>query len=239
MKTLGILGGMGPLAGAYFYRRVIENTRADCDGRHLPVFLVGNPAIPDRTAHLLGYGPDPFPSLLEGVLTMVGLGAEVVAIPCNTAHAYLERLSERIPVPILDMPGLAARAAARRGRGPIGLLSTRGTLSARVYHRAADEEGIGLLCLPSGEAERLEARIYAQKGGAPTAGNAYMPYVEELLTAGAEAVILGCTEISAAFAGSAPASCIDALEVLAQESVRLCGDREEVDPIDLRRAFVG
>ncbi len=240
MKKLGILGGMGPLAGAYFYQRVIENTKATCDAEHIPVFLIGDPTIPDRTAHLLGEGQDPFPALLTAALTLREMGAEVIAMPCNTAHAYLPRLREAVSLPFLDMPYLAVESLAKAGRLRIGVLSTRGTLLSKIYQRAAAEFGGELLVLPPFLSERLERRIYAQKGGVPTAREAYMPYAEHLLDEGADAVILGCTEISAAFSGEMPPFCTDALEVLARTSVAFCGEvGEGVTDYDVRRAFAG
>ncbi len=241
MKTLGILGGMGPLAGAYFYRRVIESTFADSDSAHLPVLLFGDPRIPDRTAHLFGRGENPLPALLAGISSLALQGAEVIAIPCNTAHAYLSELRTGSCVPILDMPQLTVDRAAEGGVGRIGILSTRGTLLSRIYHRAAEKAEIEVLTLPSHLAERLEDGIYLQKGGKATSGAAYLPYAEQLLASGSDAVVLACTEISAAFQGEAPSYCIDALEVLVGASISFCGGTQkgEVEISDLRSAFAG
>ncbi len=223
MKKLGIIGGMGPLAGAYFYQRVIENTGASRDAGHIPVYLIGDPRIPDRTAHLLGQGDDPLPALRLAALMLEEMGAEIIAVPCNTAHAYLGGLFEAVSVPLLDMPCLTVEKAVSEGASRLGILSTRGTLSARVYHRAAEEFGAEVLTLPPPVSELLEKKIYAQKGGACMTGDVYIPYAEHLIREGAEVVILGCTEISAAFSGACPPYCLDALEILARKSVEYCG----------------
>lgn len=241
MRTLGILGGMGPMAGAYFYERVIANTDADQDGGHLPVVLFADPRIPDRSTHLIAGGADPLPFLISGVEALQAMRAEVIAIPCNTAHAYLPRMP-RIPLPVADMPRLAVAAARSRGARRLGLLSTRGTVAAGVYHTAAEERSCGILTLPWETNAALEALIYRQKAGEAISSEAYLPYVRLLLDEGADAVILGCTEISVAFSETVSLRIVDALEALAREAVLLCGGRikeKEGDAHnDIRRAIV-
>ena len=224
MRTLGILGGMGPMAGAYFYGRVIANTDSAGDSEHLPVILFADPRVPDRSSHLVSGGADPLPWLASGVMTLRKAGAEVVAIPCNTAHAYLSRMS----VPhglVADMPRLALAALQARGARKIGLLSTRGTVASGVYRIAAEEVDIGLLTLPWESNTSLEGLIYRQKAGETVLADEYLPYIRWLLDVGADAVVLGCTEISVAFSGNASSLIVDALEVLAREVIVLCGGR--------------
>ena len=239
MKTLGILGGMGPLAGAYFYRRVVESTAADGDFQHIPTLLWSDPEIPDRTAYLLGCGESPLPLLERGVGMLRAMGAEVIAVPCNTAFAYLSHLSGGITIP--DMPMLAVRRAALGGSRRVGILSTRGTLRAGIYEKAAASAGLSLVTLSPEDAAALDGLIYRQKAGAPVTREEYFAFAELLVGAGADAVILGCTELSVAFSGACPAGVIDALEVLVREAILLCGAslREEVSGLDLRRALAG
>ncbi len=239
MKTLGILGGMGPLAGAYFYRRVVEATAAEGDSLHIPTLLWSDPAIPDRTAHLLGRGESPLPALERGIAMLRTMGAEVIAIPCNTAHAYLGHLAEEMCIP--DMPTLAVGRAVACGARRLGLLSTRGTLRSGVYARAAASAGLPLATLSPDAAEMLERCIYRQKAGEAVGREEYLAYAERLLCSGADAVILGCTELSVAFGGECPPGTVDALEALARGTVLLCGARlrEEVSSRDVWRAAVG
>ncbi|MEV5281501.1 aspartate/glutamate racemase family protein [Streptomyces sp. NPDC052811] len=90
--TLGVLGGMGPLATADFYRKLVERTPARADQGHLPVLIWAYPHVPDRSAALLGEGPSPVPALVEDRWSQC-VGAACVAIPCNTAHAYADQLT--------------------------------------------------------------------------------------------------------------------------------------------------
>ena len=230
------------MAGAYFYARVIANTDSDGDAGHLPAVLLADPRIPDRSTHLVYGGTDPLPWLTSGVVTLQKAGAEVIAIPCNTAHAYLSRMSVSRGF-VADMPRLTVRAMQAQRVNRIGLLSTRGTVLSGVYRIAAEEADMELLALPWETNISLEELIYRQKAGETVVAAEYIPYVERLLDMGADAVVLGCTEISAAFSGRTSPQIVDALEILAKEVIVLCGGRVKEEKRgtqnDIWRAFVG
>ena len=232
MKTLGILAGMGPMAGAYFYQRVIANTPATRDEEHIPVLLCGIPQIPDRTAHLLGQGASPLPALADGVARLTAAGARLIAMPCNTAHAYLGTLKKIARIPILDMPQECLRHIARDGAETVGVLSTSGARAAGVFSSAAC--GVGLKDIyPSAEsAARIDGLIYRQKQGETLTAESYAPYVHELYDRGAEAIVLGCTEISVAFSGCRLQGIYDALEALALLAVNSCLETEREEGAD-------
>ena len=88
-KTIGVLGGMGHLATVDFYAKLVRLTPAHADRDHLRVIIDSNPKIPDRTAGLTGEGPDPTPALVATARGLERAGADLIAIPCNSAHAYL------------------------------------------------------------------------------------------------------------------------------------------------------
>jgi aspartate racemase len=222
MRTLGILGGMGPMAGACFYQRVIEKTPAECDGEHLPVLLYGVPQIPDRSAHLCGDGPSPLPALVKGVGALCAAGAVVIAIPCNTAHAYLGDLRERSSVPILDMPALALARAAALGWTSLGVLCTHGSLQSGIFRAEAERLGISLI-LPSVAMSRVVGRmIYRVKAGVRYMMSDYRPYINALLEQGADGVLLGCTELSISYVPCDGLPLLDGLDVLAEAAVSAC-----------------
>ncbi len=223
MKRLGILGGMGPVAGAYFYQRLTAITDASGDALHPSVVLLSDPTVPDRTAHLMGEGPSPLPGLARALAFLEAGGAEVVAIPCNTAHAYLPSLAKMSRAELLDMPDLAVLSAASLGASSVGILSTLGCRLAAVYEIACRRRGIVCHTLPTAEGEAVNRLIYRQKGGEAVGADAYLPYVSLLQAQGAELVILACTEISLAFAGHATRGTLDALEILARRAVTACG----------------
>ncbi|GAA4957179.1 amino acid racemase [Yinghuangia aomiensis] len=199
-RRLGILGGMGPLATADFYRRLVERTPAGMDQEHLPVAIWADPRVPDRTAALLGLGPSPVPALLEGVRWLESAGADVIAIPCNTAHAYVEDIRAASGVPLLDMIG-AALADARRCDEDVtrvGVLATRGTRSARLYERAAEAHGVTIVQVPDDvQTDLVDRAIRAVKHGADLDQAAL--WIESaagvLRDLGAQVAVAACTEI--------------------------------------------
>ncbi|MFG2623008.1 aspartate/glutamate racemase family protein [Streptomyces sp. NPDC048507] len=198
--TLGILGGMGPLATAEFYRRLVRGTPAGRDQEHLPVLMWADPGVPDRTAALLGRGPSPVPAMVEGARWLSRAGATCLAVPCNTAHAFLGQVSRAAGVEVLDMVGAALAAAAGRAPGTrrIGVLATRGTRTAALYERAGHRLGLEVLQVCDRvQRECVDPAIRAVKAG--SAGDAAERCIERavhsLADRGAQAVIAACTEI--------------------------------------------
>ena len=85
--TIGILGGMGPMATAYFMKQIMEKTNAERDQDFPNIVLSSYAEIPDRSAYLLGNGPSPVPAMVRQ-LSFLAEQADIIAMPCNTAHAF-------------------------------------------------------------------------------------------------------------------------------------------------------
>ncbi|KAF1051241.1 MAG: Aspartate racemase [Burkholderia gladioli] len=140
---IGVVGGVGPTATVDFLAKMVGNTPAARDQDHLKVIVEQNPQIPDRTAHLIGDGPDPTVSLYATCKRLEQGGANLVAIPCNTAHAFVERIQPRLSIPIVNM--LSVTAPFLRERFPslreAGVLATSGTLASGVYGDALAAAG--------------------------------------------------------------------------------------------------
>src|SRR5215475_13736513 len=100
---LGVLGGMGPMATVDFYRRLLPYTNVRTDQEHLPVIIWADPSVPDRSAALTGTGADPTAWLVKGARALQSVGATVLAMPCNTAHAFLPAIQAAVTVPLLNM----------------------------------------------------------------------------------------------------------------------------------------
>jgi len=222
-KTIGILGGMGPLATVELFRRIIALTPATRDQDHLRIVIDNNPQIPDRTAAILGKGESPLPMLIETARNLEKVGADLIAIPCNTAHFYLEPLQRVVQVPIINM----IEETVKRITGTqVGILATDGTRRSGVYHRAAESEGITLIEPEKGDQALLMHAIYAIKSG--TAPDRFQDdlrvVIERIKDAGAEGTILGCTELSLIpLPEETPIPVYDALTILAKTAVeRAC-----------------
>lgn len=233
--TLGILGGMGPASGAWFYSRLIALTDARCDADHIDVLLSGRASTPDRSAYLLGESPEsPLPVLLADAHRLERAGAELLVLLCNTAHAFLPELRAAVRIPVLDMPSMTVFTVAARGFRRPGLLATRGCYAAGVYARAAARCGISMVYPPPVWRERLQKTIYDRiKSGADPDAGALSGAAAALAATGCDCLILGCTELSCAWPtgarehapepGDGALPFFDPVEILCRRTVLLCG----------------
>jgi aspartate racemase len=219
-RKIGIIGGMGPLATADLYRKLILATPAARDQEHLPVVIDADPRVPDRTAALHDEGDDPLHALVAGATRLRDAGAEVGLIVCNTAHAFLPALRERVPLAFLDMIAeTAARVAAEYPTvHRAGLLATRGTIEAQLYHRALAAHGIDALVLdPAAQEELVDGAIALVK-----AGTVESEPGARLAAAGAEVVLAACTEIPLVLdAAAVPVPLVDPTQTLAEAAIRV------------------
>ena len=141
-KSIGIIGGMGPLATADLLIKITTATRADCDREHVRVYIDSNAAIPDRTGAILHGGEDPVPEMADALHNLERCGADCIVMACNTAHYFLPRLQELTQTPILDKLSITARSCAERFPGKrAAVLGTTGTLQTGIYSRALEREG--------------------------------------------------------------------------------------------------
>ncbi len=227
-KSIGMIGGMGPLATADLFYKIVKNTRAQNDQEHIRIYIDNNTAISDRTAAILNAGPDPVPAMTESIRKLEACGADCLIMPCNTAHYFLPQLKKVTKLPFVSMLEVTASACAERYPGKTaGLLATTGTLESHLYDQVLQAEKVPYL-LPSEENEsRLMKIIYrGVKGGA--AMEEVCPLMEkmleEMLAGGVDYFILGCTELPLVFAYlPAPPPSVDPTEELAKAAVRFCG----------------
>ena len=139
-KTIGILGGMGPLATADLFRKIVLMTRASCDNEHIRIYIDNNCRIPDRTAAILQGGPDPVPEMSDALRHLEACGADCIIMPCNTAHYFLPRLQSQTRIPFLSMLEATAKACAARFPGKTAcVLATRGTLASGLVRRPMEQ----------------------------------------------------------------------------------------------------
>lgn len=200
-KVLGIIGGMGPLATADLYRKIAEHTDAAADQEHPRTVIDSNTDIPDRTAALLHGGDDPTPELVRSARRLVSIGAEVLLIPCNTAHCFYDGVAAAVDVPILHMIALTRDALIARGVTVAGLLATDGTVQSGIYQDAFAGSGVTLLVPDAADQAAVMDIVYNGVKAGDLARDAapFRRACENLLARGAQTLILGCTELPPAF----------------------------------------
>ena len=225
-RILGVLGGMGPLASAQFMARLTLLTPAERDQDHVPAVLWSDPRVPDRTRGRLAGGDDPLPWLLRGLRGLKTAGCQAVAIPCNTAHGwYDEMAAEGLPIlHIVDAAAEALRPLAPAGM--VGVLGTAATLHMRLYQDRLERLGWQVIVPAEARMKSLVTPAIAQvKANRIT--DAYAPLaeaVQDLAARGAQAVVLGCTEIPLAIQAGPwrqlGIPLVDTIDALARASVR-------------------
>ncbi len=225
--VLGVLGGLGPMSSVYFYEMLTVHTPAARDQDHLDVILSSRASTPDRTAYILGESEeDPFATMERDAEMLVQYGATLLAIPCNTAHYFYDRLARSLPVPILNMVRLTVRQARAEGCKRLGILATSGTVDSHTYQRMCKAEGLECV-LPSAQSQQaLMDIIYGQiKSGRRADMAAFTAIADELRAAGCGRAVLGCTELSLIRRDEQLTDpfFLDSTEVLAREALLACG----------------
>lgn len=221
-KILGVIGGLGPIATAHFTELVIRMTAADTDQQNLDMIIYNFPCIPDRTAYILDHSKEsPLPKMIEIGNALAASGADHIAIPCVTAHYFCSELSAAIPVPIINGVRETVAHLKENGITRAGIMATDGTVSSGLFSNELTAAGITPV-LPSQKAQAdVMHLIYKNiKAGVAADMNRFESVKAELSQNGAEAIILGCTELSLIKRDyDIGHSFIDAMEVLAQQSL--------------------
>jgi aspartate racemase len=227
-KRLGVIGGLGPLATAYFYELITRMTDAGSDQEHLEVYIISKPQIPDRTDYILGRSKNsPLEYLLKVGRTLDSMGADCIAMPCITAHYFHRELSEGIKAPIINIVNETAKYLKDHGTGTAGIMATEGTIRSGLFQNELVKYDIKPV-IPSPDGQSLVTDIIYRnvKAGVPVNMDSFHAVTDELKKNGADTIILGCTELSM-IKRDYPIGLgfIDALEVLAMCSITACGAR--------------
>lgn len=238
-KTIGILGGMGPEATARFFELIVKNTYVKKDQDHLKIIVLSFPQIPDRTRAILYGGENPGPYLIKALRVLEKAGAELVAIPCLTAHYYFPELRKKTRLKIISL--LEETALHIKSNFPqvkkVGLLATEGTIATGIFQKALARKKIEVLIPPSAEQTKIMEAIYGEKGikagfrGRGPAGVLRM-VADGLQKKGAEVIIAGCTEIPLALKQkNLELPLIDPLIVAARALIKKAGAQVRESPI--------
>lgn len=223
LPTLGVLGGMGPLATVDFLRKLVDATPAQRDQDHIPLIVRFCPEVPDRAAALAEEGPSPEPALVEAARALEAAGAAALAIPCNTAHAWYDVIGGAVSIPILHIADAAVAHLPADVDKTVGLLATAGTLRAAVYQKRAPD--IDWLVPTENELSQwVMPGIQAVKAGDVQRGRELLRSAAgALVDRGAKGVLMGCTEVPIALSGldsSIGAPLIDSNAALARACVQ-------------------
>ena len=202
-KTLGILGGVGPLATVYFADLIVKMTPAKCDQDHIRTIVSNNPKIPDRTDYILDRSkPNPLPVMIEDAKMLESLGCDCIAIPCNTAHFFFDEIQKNIGVELINIVEETVKSAVGNVKNlrKLGILATSGTLHSGVYETVCKRFGVECEIPQESEIRSLMHIIYDEvKAGKPFSHEELFSIIDAMRERGCDAVVLGCTELSAIY----------------------------------------
>ena len=193
MRRVGILGGMGPEATILLMSRVLAAVPARDDADHIPLIVHQNPGVPSRIKRLIeGVGDDPGPVLAGMARDLAAAGAEALAMPCNTAHAYAPQIEAATSLPFLDM---RAATVAALPKGRIGMLASPAVRLTGAFEAAFF--GAGLVPVWPAEEGPVLALIRQVKAGDTGPGAlAAMARLAAEMSERCDHLLVACTELS-------------------------------------------
>ena len=226
-KKLGVIGGLGPKATAYFYNLIVDNTKADVDQDHIDAIYLNHASMPDRTRAILFKKTDELKGLLiEDAKLLESLKVSHIAIPCNTSHSFYEDIQNSVNIPVINMIDETIKYIISKFPEieKIGILATNGTREMRIYDKYANSNSVEII-YPSTEGQDCVMRaIYdGVKAGKEIPSSSLDSVIEELKSKGCKAVVLGCTELSVIFHDRFDSDIVDPLRVLAYKSIEMSG----------------
>ena len=228
--VIGIIGGMGPEAANRLSDLLANLNPVACDQEHVSVIVFNNSKIPSRSDALLCGGPNPLPELIRSAKTLYDAGCDFLLMPCNIAHCFLDQLQSEIEIPIINMIESTVEYANEKfpDRNNFGLLASTGTINFNLYQNAFARRGCATVSTNAIEQDSVMNAIYGRDGikcgYKEWPRQALLNVAEQMLQREADALILGCTEISLVLSSS-DFNCpvIDPLIVVAEKALLKAG----------------
>lgn len=221
-KSLGVIGGMGPAASAEFLHILTKKSPAEIDQEHAVVYMIADTELPDRSSAILGKGEDPSEQLKKDFSKLAALGADVFAVPCNTAHYFIDRFEKPLPKPLVHIVKETLLAAQRLNPEGAWMLSTVGTMQSGLYQSYADKLGYNIYIPNEMQVKEIQKSILAVKANEfVQAGEIVKNVVVELWREKELPVMTACTEIPLGYnaSGLPQEKAVSSLEALADACI--------------------
>lgn len=227
-KVLGIIGGMGPLATVKLFENIVSLTEANSDQEHVHILIDNNVSIPDRTDYILGKSKiSPREELIKSAIRLEEIGADYLVMPCNTAHRFYREIVEEINIPFLNMIEETAKYIKKTDPDirKVGLLSTEGTIKARIYDEVFEKYNIEVIKPSDKNQKYITELIYNTKKDIRQENiEGVYKAIDELRKNGVERLIAGCTEISVTIdMYSIKENIIDPMKIISIKAIEYAG----------------
>lgn len=219
MRTLGLLGGMSWESTVPYYRLINRRVRERLGGHHsAPLLLYSVDFATIQQMQAEGNWKDAAQLLGGKAWSLANAGAEALLLCTNTMHLVAEEIEQISGLPLLHIADCSAAAMLARGCRRIGLLGTRSTMELPFYaERLQRRHGIEVLT-PEAEDRELVHRVIfdelCQGQVLASSRRSFDRIIAQLVTSGAEAILLGCTEIGLLIdPADVAVPCLDSTEV--------------------------
>ncbi|KAB2329963.1 aspartate/glutamate racemase family protein [Cytobacillus depressus] len=227
-KSLGVIGGMGPMATSVFFEKVIENTVANSDQEHINMVILNHATLPDRTTVILNNKEELFlNAIFKDFKLLEAAGVEHIAIPCNTSHFFYDQMQEMSTVKIINMVDETCKEIHKQhGDGSkVAILATNGTVSSGIYKHGCRKYNMELYTPDEVSQEQVMNTIYNIKSDLKVDVEAIEQMINDLIwKEKCCCVILACTELSCMnLRPEVMKYCIDAMDVLVEKSIEYSG----------------
>ncbi len=224
-KIIGIIGGMGPLATVDLFSKIVELTDAKTDSEHIHIIIDNYPQIPDRTKAILAGTKEPVVPLREAALRLQTAGADLIIIPCNTSHVFIDDVQAAVDIPIINMVEEVSTYLKAHCITTCGVLTTDGVRKTGLYTEYLSKQGIKAIYPDESGQKTVMEIIYDQvKAGKPVHLDEIYPKLDDMVESGAQAFILACTELPIAFKDADKKyNFVDCTDVLATVSIQKAG----------------
>jgi aspartate racemase len=227
-KTIGIIGGMGPLATADLFRKLVELEASDTDQGHVRILVDCDSNIPDRSGAIYSGGESPVSEMVRCAIGLERGGADVLIMGCNIAHYFYDDILPYTRIPFLSILEETCKAIQAKNLMTVGIMGCEATMRTGIYERVLQRFGIRYLH-PSDSSQVVINQLIdnIKAGQYPSDLVVGMRQaVEELTVIGAQALVLGCTELPIAF-GLLSISCllplVDPTAEIAKSALRFLG----------------
>lgn len=196
MKTIGIIGGMGALATADLFYKIINETKASKDSENIPLIIDNNTQIPDRTEFILGNGENPLPELIKSAKRLKNSGCELIVLACNTAHFFADEIIKQVDIQILHIAKNTINVVNHKFKNvkKVAVIATTATKKTGIYDKELIKFGFESVYIDDIMQNDIMSCIYdGAKAGKITE---YLPKFESILNRiKADIYIAACTEI--------------------------------------------
>lgn len=222
-KTIGILGGMGPESTALFYQAIIQQCQKQYGAKYdedYPEIFIYNLPIPD-VVETNKKSKKIIRLLVYGMKKLESLGVDGIFIPCNTVHSFFQDLKNKISTPLINIVKTVAEKAESKGYKKLGLIATTMTVKNKIYDKIFGKYGMKII-VPENKRKITSVILNILAGKKSKKDKkALLQIIQKLQKSGAEAVILGCTDVSILLQQQKLGiELLDSIEIYAESAVK-------------------